>query len=107
MVLTETPGQSTMAVDTGVIPTYVTGTGTLSFPSIPAGGCAADLTLNILGANPGDAVAPGWPVTLPAGMVGVMWGSGTNIVSVRLCNLTASTGQPPSSTYRATIVRNY
>jgi len=107
IVLTETPGQSTIAVDTGVIPTYLTATGTLIFPAIPAGNCAADLTLSVTGANPGDAVAPGWPLTLPAGVVGVMLVSNTNVVSVRLCNLTASLVQPPSGTYRATIVRNY
>lgn len=107
IVLTETPGQSTVAVDTGVIPTYLTATGTLLFPAIPAGGCAAGLTLSVTGANPGDAVAPGWPVTLPAGVVGVMLVSNANVVSVRLCNLTDSLIQPPSGTYRATIIRNY
>ena len=57
-------------------------------------------------ANPGDAVAPGWPA-LPAGVFGIMLVSATNTVTVRLCNLSGLGVDPPSATYRATIVRNY
>jgi hypothetical protein len=59
---------------------------TLNFPSIATGTCAADQTITVAGANPGDAVAPGWPA-LPTGVVGIMLVSGTNTVTVRLCNL--------------------
>lgn len=106
IVLTEAPGQSTIAVDNGVIPTYLTNSTTLNFPGIATGTCAADQTLAVSGANSGDAVAPGWP-SLPAGVFGVMWVSGTNTVSVRLCNLSGFGLTPPSAAYRATIVRNY
>ncbi len=106
LVITEAPGQSTLAVDTGVIPTYLMNTATLNFPSINSGTCAADQTLTVSGANPGDAVAPGWP-TLPAGVFGVMLVSSANTVTIRLCNLSGLAVDPPSSTYRATIVRNY
>jgi hypothetical protein len=106
IVLSEAPGQSSIAVDNGVIPTYLMNTATLNFPSIPNGGCASDLTMTVTGANPGDAVAPGWPA-LPAGLVGMMLVSSANTVSVRMCNFSGSATQPPSATYRATIVRNY
>ncbi|HXM43472.1 MAG TPA: hypothetical protein VN924_19705 [Bryobacteraceae bacterium] len=103
---TEAPGLSTLAVDNGVIPTYLMNSATMAFPSIATGGCAADQTLTVAGANPGDAVAPGWPA-LPAGIFGIMLVSGTNTVTVRLCNLSGSAVTPPSASYKATIVRNY
>jgi hypothetical protein len=105
IVVTEAPGQSTLAVDTGVIPTYLMNSATLNFPSIATGTCAADQTITVSGANPGDAVAPGWPA-LPAGVFGTMLVSGANTVTVRLCNLSGFSVAPPT-TYRATIVRNY
>jgi hypothetical protein len=105
IVVTEAPGQSTLAVDTGVIPTYLMNSATLNFPSIATGTCAADQTITVVGANPGDAVAPGWPA-LPAGVFGTMLVSGANTVTVRLCNLSGF-GVAPPTTYRATIVRNY
>jgi hypothetical protein len=103
---TEAPGLSTIAVDNGVIPTYLMNSATLTFPSIATGACAADQTLTVAGANPGDAVAPGWPA-LPAGIFGIMLVSSTNTITVRLCNLSGSGVAPPSASYRATIVRNY
>lgn len=106
IIITEAPGQSTLAVDNGVIPTYLMNTATLNFPAIATGACAADLTMTVSGANPGDAVAPGWP-GLPAGVFGMMLVSSANTVTVRLCNMSGGSVTPPSATYRATIVRNY
>jgi hypothetical protein len=106
IIVTEAPGQTTLAVDNGVIPTYLMNSTTLAFPSIATGACAADQTITVTGANPGDAVAPGWPA-LPAGVLGTMLVSGSNTVTVRLCNMSASAVTPASATYRATIVRNY
>lgn len=106
IVITEAPGQSTLAVDNGVIPTYLMNTATLNFPAIATGACAVDQSITVSGANTGDAVAPGWPV-LPAGIFGLMAVSAVNTVSVRLCNLSGASVTPPSNTYRATIVRNY
>jgi hypothetical protein len=106
IVVTEASNQSTLAVDNGVIPTYLMNSATLNFPNIATGACAADQTITVTGANPGDAVAPGWPA-LPAGILGVMLVSNTNTVTIRLCNMSASGTTPPSASYRATIVRNY
>jgi len=107
IIVTETPGQSTIAVDNGMVPTYLTNSAVLSFPVIPAGSCAPDSTLTVNGANAGDAVAPGWPAGLPSGLLGIMLVSGANTVSVRLCNLSGLSVEPASAAYRATIVRNY
>ena len=107
IIVTDGPGQSSVTVDTGAIPTYLTNAAVLNFPSIPAESCSPDLTLTVAGANTGDAVAPGWPAGLPSGALGIMLVSSSNTVSVRLCNLSASAVQPPSATYRATIVRTY
>jgi hypothetical protein len=106
IIVTEAPGQSTLAVDNGVIPTYLMNSATITFPNIPTGACATDQFLTVTGANPNDAVAPGWPA-LPAGMFGIMLVSSTNTVTVRLCNLSGLGVTPPSATYKATIVRNY
>jgi len=106
IIVTEAPGQSTLAVDNGVIPTYLTASATLNFPVISTESCAADQTLTVPGANPGDAVAPGWPA-LPSGVFGVMMVSSANTVTVRLCNLSGLGVDPPSASYRATVVRNY
>jgi len=107
IIITETPGQSTLAVDTGVIPTYLTNSATLTFSSISNNACAPDQSLTVAGANPGDAVAPAWPSNLPSGVLGIMFVSSTNTVNVRLCNLSGAAVSPPSNAFRATIVRNY
>lgn len=107
IIITETPGQSTITVDNGVVPTYLTNSAVLNFPIISAGACGSDLTLTVNGANTGDAVAPGWPAGLPPGLFGIMLVSSANTVTVRLCNLSGLSVQPASATYRATIVRNY
>jgi hypothetical protein len=106
IVVTEAPGQSAIAVDNGVIPTYLMNSTMLAFTNISTSTCAADQTLAVAGANLGDAVAPGWPA-LPTGVFGAMFVSAANVVTVRLCNLSGLGVTPPNATYRATIVRNY
>jgi hypothetical protein len=106
IIVTEAPGQSTLAVDNGVIPTYLMNSAVFNFPSIATGTCAAVQSLTVMGANPGDAVAPGWPA-LPSGVLGIMLVSATNTVTIQLCNLSGVGVTPPSASYRATIVRNY
>ena len=100
-------GQTTIAVDTAVVPTYLTGSGTLDFPPIPAGACADDLTFALPGANVGDGVVPGWPGGLEAGLSGLMRVSAPGIVAVRLCAGSAANVDPASANFTATIVRGY
>jgi len=85
----------------------ITGTATLTFPSIPAAGCASDLTFALSSAAVGDSVAAGWPGSLPSGLLGMMLVSAPNTIAVRLCNFSGGATTPPGATYRATIVRGF
>jgi len=100
-------GQTTIAVDTAVVPTYLTGSAALDFPSIPAGACSADLTFNFPGANVGNGVIPGWPSGLEAGLIGLMRVSAPGVVAVRLCADSTKAVDPASASFTATIVRGY
>jgi hypothetical protein len=106
IVVIDTGGTSTVAVDATVVPTYFKGSASLSFPGIPNGGCAADQAISVPGAALGDAVVPGWPALLP-GLFGTMLVSGTNTIAVRLCNLSGVTVYPAIATFSATIVRSF
>ena len=100
-------GQTTIAVDAAVVPTYLTASAALDFPSIPAGACSADLTFALPGANVGDGVVPGWPGGLEAGLSGLMRVSAPGMVAVRLCAGSPAAIDPASATFTATIVRGY
>lgn len=105
--VTNTGSQMVVGVDSAVVPTYLTASATLNFPSIGTGTCAADQTMAFPGAAPGDAVAPGWPASLPAGVIGTMWVSASGTLSVRLCNLSGATVATGSNTYSAADVRSF
>jgi len=98
---------TTLSLDTAVVPTYLTATAVLNFPSIPNGACAADLSFTLAGAAVNDAVAPGLPSALEAGLIATMRVSAPGTIGVRLCNLSGSALTPASATYRATIVRSF
>ncbi len=105
MILVESGPQSTIGVDTTLVPTFTTGAATLAFGTVPASSCSADLTVAVPGAIVGDVLASGWPATMPASVVGMMRVSAANTVAVRLCNLSASAALVASNSYRATVVQ--
>lgn len=107
VVLSDNGLVTTASVDTAIVPAYLTGAASLDFPSVAAGACSNDVTLTVPGAAVGDAVAAGWPSVLAAGLVGTMRVSAADVVSVRLCNLSAAAIDPAPATYRATIVRSF
>jgi hypothetical protein len=107
VALAQSDGQTVVGVDAAVVPTYLTATATLDFPSIAAGRCSADLTFSLPGANPGDALAAGWPSALEAGLWGVMRVSASGTIAVRLCADAAGAVNPTPATFRATIVRSF
>lgn len=80
------------------------GAATLDFPSIAAG-ASADLTFTITGASNGNAVSPAWPPSLPAGIVGVMFVSATDTITVRLSNVSAAPIDYGLATFGATVLR--
>ncbi len=102
-----TAGQTTISVDSAVVPTYLTASSSLDFPSIAAGTCSADLTFSLPGANAGDAVAPGWPAGIEAGLSGAMRISASGVVSVRLCADSTGAVNPAAATFTATVVRGF
>jgi uncharacterized membrane protein len=100
-------GQTTISVDSAVVPTYLTASATLDFPLIAAGTCSSDLTFSLPGASPGDAVATGWPAGLEAGLSGTMRVSGAGVISVRLCADATGAVNPASATFTAMVVRGF
>ena len=106
IIVLDSGTQSTISVDAALIPTYLAGTASLAFPSIPAGGCSAELTIVLSGANPGDSVSPGWPASLPQGALGLMRVSSAGVVAVRICNFSGSAVTPQADFFRATVVRS-
>ncbi len=106
IALVDNGTQTTVSVDPNLVPTFLTSTSTVSFGSIANGACGADQTMGLTGAAAGDSVAPGWP-QLPAGVMGMMWVSGANTVSVRLCNFSGSAQGAAMFTVRATDIRGF
>ncbi len=107
MATVESGGRTTVSVDTAVVPTYLTAAATINVPAIAPGTCSADQVMALPGAVMGDAVAPGWPSSLPAGLTGTMRVSASDAVAVRLCNVSGSTIDPPGETYRALVLRSF
>jgi len=105
MILVESGPQSTIGVDVTLVPTFTTGAATLAFGTLAASSCSVDLTVAVPGAIVGDALASGWPATMPASVLGMMRVSAPNTVAVRLCNLSASAATVASNSYRATVVQ--
>lgn len=94
-----------LQIDPSTIARYVKTSANLTIPAIGAGACTANLTIPVAGAALGNAVAPGWPSSLPAGVVGLMYVQAVDTVAIRLCNLTASPITPPVAVFAATVLR--
>ena len=78
-------------------------TGVLNFPSIAAG-ASGDLTITVTGAVVGDTVMVGLPAAPTAGIVFSGFVSATDTATIRATNITAAAVDPPSATYRATVM---
>jgi hypothetical protein len=106
IVVLDSGTQSTISVDAALIPAYLTATASLAFPTIPQGTCSSELTIGLIGANSGDSVAPGWPLSMPQGVLGMMRVSAAGIVAVRLCNFSGASVMPQADSFRATVIRS-
>jgi len=104
VVILESGTSSTVSVDSSVIPTFITGSASLTFSAIGAGSCSTEQNVSVPGANPGDGIAAGWPA-LPQGFLGMMRVSASGTVSVRLCNFSGAASAVSALVYNATIVR--
>ena len=104
IVAVEAGGQTTIAIDSTAVPTYLKNAVSLDFARISAGTCSQDLTFAVTGAAPGDPVAPGWPSGMESGLIGNMWVSAANQITVRLCAVGRDV-DPASGVFSATIIR--
>ena len=104
IVTTEAGGQTTIAIDSTAVPTYLKNSVSLDIATISAGTCSQDLTFSLAGAAPGDTVAPGWPRGMESGLIGNMWVSAANQITVRLCAMGRDV-DPASAVFSATIIR--
>ena len=86
--------------------TNLSATATLSsWGTISANSCI-EKNITLSGATSGDAIAPGWPSTLEAGVMGMML-PGTDVVVVRLCNVTGSgVAVADGKTFKAMVLRS-
>lgn len=80
----------------------VSGTASLNFPSISAGG-TAELTISVPDAATNDAVTLGPPASLTAGLMAIGYVSSSGTVTVRVHNTTGSPIDPPAATWRAMV----
>ena len=79
------------------------GTATYNAPSLAPGECTALQSITVSGATVGAYVVPSWPYDLPAGMIGSMMVSASDVVSFGLCNHTGSVVDLSSRTYGAAV----
>lgn len=87
-----------------VLKPQLTATAALDFPSIAAA-AQADITVTVTGAAVGDSVAPGLPASPIAGLILNVFVSATDTVTFRASNITSGAIDPPSATYRATVLK--
>lgn len=102
------PSRPTVSLDSAVSRVFLTSTARLSFSAMKAHTCRELTMPAAFGAVIGDSVAPAWPNTLNASLIGVMFVSAPDVVTVRLCNTSASTvTTAPWLMFSATIVKTF
>lgn len=79
-------------------------TATLDFSSISAG-ASQELTVTVTGAAVGNVVILGAPAAIETGLVWNGYVSATNTVKVRISNITGSSINPASASWRVSAVR--
>lgn len=84
---------------------YYSGTATIDPAALADGACATAGTITVTGAATGDNVAPGWPSTLNSGIIGAMFVTASNTVTVRICNWSGASVDVASSTFKAAITK--
>lgn len=81
----------------------LTTTATLNFASTANGAVATELTVTVTGAAVGDKVVLGPPSTLETGLIAFGYVSAANTVSIRLANLSGSTVDPASASWKVAV----
>jgi len=80
--------------------------GTLDFPSVAAG-ATSTLTISVPGATTGDDVLLSFVTAPTVGLVFQPWVSATDVVSLRVTNVTAGAVDAASADYRVTVLKLY
>jgi hypothetical protein len=80
--------------------------GGLNFGTINSGTCSAEMTLSAPGTLAGDSAAPGWPASLPAGVLGRMRIVSNGVAWVQLCNFSGA-AVSVSANFQLTVVRSF
>lgn len=93
-----------ISVDATVPAVAVSGSQSLTFGTIAQSSCVTQ-NITATGATVGDSVAPGYPATLPDGLMGMMFVSATNTIQVRLCKITAGSADVTGLTFTYQIIR--
>lgn len=84
----------------------VPASGSLNFGTINNGACSAELTFSAPGTLTGDSVAPGWPASLPAAVMGRMRIVSNGVAGVQLCNFSGA-AVSVSANFQLTVVRSF
>ena len=100
-------GNTTVSVDTAVVPSMISATQTIAFSPVGPSTCSSEFTFTLNGAATGDAIAAGWPADLPAGLLGMMRVTAANTIGVKLCNATTNTITPNSTIFKALILKSF
>ena len=106
VTLTTAGANTTVALDTAVVPSFLSVQTILSFGTVTAQSCS-EQPMTVSGAAENNSVAPGWPFNLQAGLSGTMYIPVADTVRVRLCNNTTADVSVPAATFRATIIRSF
>lgn len=84
-------------------PAAISSAATKDFGAIADGTCATD-TFTLTGAAAGVRVTPGWPAALESGLLGSMFASSADTITIRICNWSGATVDPASGTFSASIL---
>jgi hypothetical protein len=95
-----------LTIDSAAVPTRLSGTATLAFPSMAQNVCN-EQTITLAGAATGDEVMAGAPADIDQGFLWSAYVNTANRVTIRLCKITAGTVMPVAHVWRATIVRSF
>jgi hypothetical protein len=102
---TSSGGPVTVGVDSAYIPGILTVLANVDFANLASLTCA-DQTVSLTGAAIGNAVAAGWPSSFNASLLGTMWVSAANTITIRVCNLSGGPINPAAANFRITLVRS-
>ncbi|MCC6589447.1 MAG: hypothetical protein IT168_22295 [Bryobacterales bacterium] len=95
-----------LEIEPGAVPSYQMFVKDLDFAQITQNTCL-EMPITVTGAMTGDRVAPAWPHTLDAGLIGIMMVTAQNTVTVRLCKVTTGTVDPISLNYGGYLLKSF